>query len=747
MGSLEKSPLQVAFGEFELDLRTRELFVNGDKLDLQEQPFLVLSALLERPGELVTREELTKRLWPADTFVDFEHSLNRVINRLREALHDSAENPRFVETLPRRGYRLIATVRPVVRSAPNGSSAPVDTTRPDRLKSASDGETAEPDAGRSVGAYEKAVLNEVSAPRQESQKSGFLGRVATFAGAIGLGCIAGFVSYWVLSPTPVPHVIRTRQLTTAARIDVWAPVVTDGSRILYLEREGDHWIEQQISVSGGEPQPVRVPFHNTVILDISPDRSTFLIANFDHRDDLMPFWTWPVQGGAPKRIGNITGYMAKWCPDGHSIVYSLGDGIYRVETDGANPRKLISTHGGSARNFAWSPDGRLLGYTVFTSPVESAIWQVQSDGSHLQRIPAEWARDAAKECCGHWSPDGEYFYFSSAHLRSGDVWALPTRKSFWRRASSKPVRLTALPIYFGQALPLSNQHTLLVMGQTAQRATHLQFDPARRQFSSILPNISAWTLSYSPDGNWLAYVSTSDMALIRARADGSEPQVLAQLKYQPNRLYWSPDSKQILFDGMKSDGTHGLLLIPGNGGPATELGPGVQFEPAWSPDGRVIAYDTIEELEHTPTAVFSIHELDLATGKSQLLAGSEDLRDPNWSPDGHYIAATDKNQQKVMLLDRHSGKWTEIANGQLLTERFWSRDGKFLYYEDLLGPNQPIYQIRLSDRKKELLATFENYLHGGFQRGALIAVAPNGSLVCRLDPGGVNIYALDLELH
>src|SRR5512146_634098 len=98
----------VRFGAFELDLRAGELRKNGAKIKLQEQPLQVLGMLLERPGEAVTREELQRKLWSGDTFVDFEHSLNAAVKRLREALSDSADNPRFIETLPRHGYRFIA---------------------------------------------------------------------------------------------------------------------------------------------------------------------------------------------------------------------------------------------------------------------------------------------------------------------------------------------------------------------------------------------------------------------------------------------------------------------------------------------------------------------------------------------------------------------------------------------------------------------------------------------------------------
>ena len=100
----------IRFGVFEADLSGGELRKNGLKIRLPGQPFEVLAMMLERPGEVVTREELQKRLWPDGTFVDFDHSLNNAINKIREALGDSAENPRFVETLSRRGYRFIAPV-------------------------------------------------------------------------------------------------------------------------------------------------------------------------------------------------------------------------------------------------------------------------------------------------------------------------------------------------------------------------------------------------------------------------------------------------------------------------------------------------------------------------------------------------------------------------------------------------------------------------------------------------------------
>ncbi|HEY3930406.1 MAG TPA: winged helix-turn-helix domain-containing protein [Candidatus Koribacter sp.] len=103
-------PSRAKFGLYEADFAAGELRKNGNKLRLQEQPFQVLARLLDRAGQVVTREELREQLWAADTFVDFDHSLNTAINKLRDVLGDTAANPRFIETLPRRGYRFIAPV-------------------------------------------------------------------------------------------------------------------------------------------------------------------------------------------------------------------------------------------------------------------------------------------------------------------------------------------------------------------------------------------------------------------------------------------------------------------------------------------------------------------------------------------------------------------------------------------------------------------------------------------------------------
>lgn len=120
----------VRFGTFEADLREGRLSKAGIRIRLQEQPFQILALLLERPGQLVTREEIREKLWAKDTFVEFDDALNTAVRKLRVGLNDSADNPRFLETIPRRGYRFLAPVVPVEPAVAIVVSAPTSSTSP-----------------------------------------------------------------------------------------------------------------------------------------------------------------------------------------------------------------------------------------------------------------------------------------------------------------------------------------------------------------------------------------------------------------------------------------------------------------------------------------------------------------------------------------------------------------------------------------------------------------------------------------
>ena len=201
---------RLRFGVFELDLHAGELRKHGLRVRLQEQPFQVLAALLERPGEVVTREELQKKLWPADTFVDFDHGLNKTINKIREALGDAAESPRFVETVARRGYRFLAEVK-VAEAAP--VRGPESATQP--LPGAEIRERPDP-AGK------PATLNPVL-PSLAWKISGFVVLLA-------MASLASWKLYSWKHPSPVIRslaVLPLESLSSDASQDYFADGMTD----------------------------------------------------------------------------------------------------------------------------------------------------------------------------------------------------------------------------------------------------------------------------------------------------------------------------------------------------------------------------------------------------------------------------------------------------------------------------------------------------------------------------------------
>src|SRR5215813_2248667 len=219
----------VRFGQFEFNRQTGELRRNGARIKLQEQPGQILSALLEAPGDLVSREELRGRLWPADTFVDFDHSLNTAIKRLRDTLGDSADNPIFIETLSRRGYRFMAPLGGMPNGHLNGNGARAQSAAPVTPK----------------------VIGRFSVRTILWALGGFL--VTT--GAVSAGWHAGHRSVRPIQPRE----IRLTTNSADAPVDGGA-ISPDGQLLLYSDRMGIHVKD----TSSGETHSVVLPADFTV---------------------------------------------------------------------------------------------------------------------------------------------------------------------------------------------------------------------------------------------------------------------------------------------------------------------------------------------------------------------------------------------------------------------------------------------------------------------------------------------------
>ncbi|HEV2388372.1 MAG TPA: winged helix-turn-helix domain-containing protein [Candidatus Acidoferrales bacterium] len=704
------------FGSFEVDFRGRVLRKHGIRIRLSGQPFEILALLMNRPGEIVTREELRAKLWPADTFVDFDHGLNAAINKLREALGDSAEKPRFIETAPRVGYRFVAPL--------NGHTAQlVEENRPAGAQPVS----VEPTSGT-------------------VSTNGFLGsrRRLALLTAVATFVVTALVSFWWLSPPPLPKVIRSVRITHSGRVESWGRVVRDGQRLYFLEREGNRWNLAQTSAEGGEAELLPAPFPETRIMDISPDRSELLLASFVARDSEMPLWTMSVAGGLPRRVGDITARDAVWAPDGQGILYVKGSDLYMVDSDGSQAHRFLHTNGVPER-MVWSPDRQRLRFTLWNATkVSCAIWEVRADGTDFHPLIAGWSNPPT-EFGGLWTPDGRYFLFSSLRgSKVSNIWAIRESRGLFH-GHPRPVQLTNGPMDFVNNGAVSQDgKRLFVIGSSPEWELMLH-TPNSGKNLPLLPQFRPWEASYSPRGDAIAYAATSPDALWRIGADGTGRMQLTFSSKSPHDLRWSPDEKQIAFWATETGQPPRIYVISAQGGPVRRVAPAMSDSerPDWSPDGGSLVFD-VSQIAGSPAN--ALYVADLKTGAVSKVPGSKNLGFARWSPAGNTVAALTDDQKTLMLYDFQTRKWTTVAHGILLNCPVWSPDGKDIYFQDLLADGEPIFRLSLGDGKRERVPGCEKLLGPRAFRCGFMGFDPNGLLVLQLLRTWSDIYALDLDL-
>jgi serine/threonine protein kinase/Tol biopolymer transport system component len=562
---------------------------------------------------------------------------------------------------------------------------------------------------------------------------------------VALLAIMAILGYQLVRPLPPPRVLRTVQLTNTNRPK--SGVVTDGMRLYFLDRQLGL---VQTSVTGGETVPITTSLSLgdvgwRYLYDISPDGSELLLPTFlNESTPEAPLWTLAVLGGSARRLGDLEGHSAAWSPDGRMIAYSKENEIFLANSDGGEPRRLLTTAGRSS-DLRWSPDGKILRFTM-TDPQTNnrSLWQASTDGSNLHPLLPGW-NNPPDECCGNWTPDGRYYIFQAVREGTANVWALSENGGLLRSTRHEPVPLTTGPMNTGEPVPSRDGKKLFVEGWQP-RVELVRYDAKLRQLAPYLSGLSAMGFDFSHDGEWVAYNDYADGAVWRSRVDGTQK---LQLTFPPMQAFlprWSPDGKLIAFFGHPPGEPSQIYVVPAAGGSPELVYRGTNLaDPNWAPDGKSLIFggNRVSNLSNQGSAIYV---LDMKTRNASKLPGSDGLFSPRWSPDGRYVAAMTVDSLQLLLFDSRTQKWTELAQAKaFLGWPNWSRDGHYLYFDGILEKEEGYYRVGITNRKVERILSLQGFQMASGTFGNWVGLAPDESPLLVRDASIQEIYALDLQ--
>jgi DNA-binding winged helix-turn-helix (wHTH) protein/Tol biopolymer transport system component len=387
--------VRVRVGEFEVNLRCGEVRHRGEKIKLQERPFQILTALIERPGEVVTRQEIQQKLWPTDTFVDFEHSINTAVKKLREAFGDDAENPRFIETLPRRGYRLIAPVEIVEVTGPEVGTPPVPTQEGNRQE---------------------------TDPQKRWPAATIAGALVTLLAVASLALF--FLIPWRRSTIPSRNAwVQITHFPDSATSPALSP---DGHMIAFIRGPETFVTAGQIYVKMlPDGEPVQLTHDNSPKMApvFSPDASriAYTITTSAYGWDT---WVVPVLGGQPQQLLPNAGALT-WADRQHVVFSEIRTGWHMGIATATESRAgeryvyLPAEMNGMAHRSWVSPDSKW----ILVSEMDGVGWRpcrvLPFDGS----TSGETAGPRAARCTyAGWSPDSKTMYFSADAGDGYHIW-------------------------------------------------------------------------------------------------------------------------------------------------------------------------------------------------------------------------------------------------------------------------------------------------------------------------------------
>jgi len=714
------------FDEFQFDARARILFREGKPVALTPKAADLLAVFLAGAGQVLLKEDLLANVWPGASIE--ERNLNVTVHYLRKALGLRGDGQSFIENIPKRGYRFAAPVRKVLSeeislapSTPIATSLPVPA-RPTR---------SEPP--QSDSAHSAVNWSRLSGPAKAA------------VGLCGFAVLVSLATIFItrsLGPTFPRTNLNYLQLTHNG-LPKDGPLLTDGIRIFFMQKESDRVTMASVGVNGGETSTLPVPVEDTQVFDLSPLRSEILVATHHRPGPGGEVWVLPLFGGSPRRVGTLMADRAAWSPDKTRIASVLGTTISISDSDGAGLHRIATTREGHVSSLRWSPDQKRLRFTSETfrnGDSQQSIWEVNVDGSSLHPLLPGWS-DPHKECCGSWSQDGGVYVFQATPNGHSDVWAILEHRGFLGVRTSEPVRLSSGPLDLLEAMISSDAKRIFVEG-TKETGELVRYDSGLREFVKFLGGIPATWVTFSGSGRSVAYIHYPDLTIWKAKPDGSEEKQVTFAPLQADGFSWAPDENSLAVRARTPGKSWNVYLVSLRGGEPRRLIPDEKEQgiPSWSSDGTRLCFGDVPAVFERATGNEAIHVFDLRTHTLSDLPGSSGLWTPRWSPNGRYIAALTIKGQKLRLFDFSENVWRSTAADQVNTPN-WSSDSKFLYF-DTEPRDRRFKRLRLSDGTVSEIVDLNGVENLGPWWSGL---GPDNSLILLRNRATPEIYSISLE--
>ena len=667
----------VCFDVFQFDLRAGELHREGRRVKLQEQPFRVLSLLVERAGEVVTRDELRENLWPADTFVDFDHSLNSAVARLREALRDSAEKPRFIETIAKRGYRFIAPLQ--------AATPPVA----------------------------------VSSIRPATQNSPlFRGRIPAKLWMGSIFCLAIFcaLTMWALyrpSPDTQLERIEVVPLIGLRGFQATPAFSPDGTLVAFRQSDGAHNTGIFAAVVGGEKSLQLTADPGDCCPTWSPDGRQLAFIRYSEKE--VSILTIPALGGMERRVYRGPASMRaglSWSPKGDVLVFP--------ETDPADPTRsvisLLSLSDSSTRALtsppagwldheaAISPDGTQVAFIRSTmAGVSNDVYVMPFAGGPPKRLTFDNRPIMGPPT---WTPDSREIVFSSDRGVATGLWRVLATGCIPRPVAG-PVGDAKWP-----SIPTKGNTLVYEQGESKFNVWRLDLKDAKHHALPPLALVSEkgdkMRPELSPDGKKIAFESNrlGFWEIWTCDAEGNNCAPVTSLHGTAGRARWSHDGRNIAFEFHPREQSEIYVAeVPGG---LPHLVPTIagadNLSPSWSQDGKWLYFASKRGTE--PFQVWKM----LVQGGSPTRITKNGGISPVESPDGQSLYYSKYEQGGVWRMPLQGGQETEILRDRDVEGGGWPnwgvtadgiyflRFGKFpvvtiAFFEFATGKTIPIWTL------------------------------------------------------